>query len=272
VPNTILTSTKVTREALRILHQKLNFIGRVNRQYDDQYAQTGAKIGSTLKVRLPNQYQVRTGAVMVVNDTTETSVDVTMATQKGVDFNFTSVDLTMSLDDYAERILEPAMAVLAAAIESDAMSMYKDVYNQVNNIGAAGTYAKLLGVRKQLVDNLAPTDKSLTMTLDTQLNVDIVDAMKGLFQPSQILAEQNRDGSLGRTAGFEFFENTILPRHQSGSDASAYTVAVQVRPARRSRWRPVRGRSRRATSSPWQAATASTRKPRRTRACCSSSW
>jgi hypothetical protein len=70
VANTILTSTKVTRKALMILHQKLNFIGRVNRQYDDQYAQTGAKIGSTLKVRLPNQYTVRTGAVMVVNDTT----------------------------------------------------------------------------------------------------------------------------------------------------------------------------------------------------------
>lgn len=224
--NTVLTPTQVTRKALMILHQKCNFIGRINRQYDDQYAQKGAKIGSTLKVRLPNQYSVRTGAVMVVNDTTETSIDVVMATQKGVDLNFSSVDLTMSLDDYAERILEPAMSVLAAAVEADALSMYKDVYNQVNNIGAAATYAKLLGVRKVLVDNLTPMDKSATMTLNTQDNVDLVDAMKGLFQPSQILAEQMRDGALGRTGGFEFFENTLLVRHTSGTDTSAYTVGA----------------------------------------------
>lgn len=222
--NAILTSTKVTRKALMILHQKLNFIGRITRQYDDQYAQTGAKIGSTLKVRLPNQYTVRTGAVMAVNDTVETSIDVVMATQKGVDFNFTSIDLTMSLDDYSDRILEPAMSVLASSIEADALSMYKDVYNQVNNVGAAATYAKLLGARKLLVDNLTPMDKSATMTLNTQDNVDLVDAMKGLFQPSQILAEQMRDGSLGRSAGFEFFENTLLVRHTSGSDANGYTV------------------------------------------------
>jgi hypothetical protein len=102
--------------------------------------------------------------------------------------------------------------------------MYKDVYNQVNNVGAAATYAKLLGVRKILVDNLTPMDKTATMTLNTQDNVDLVDAMKGLFQPSQIIAEQMRDGSLGKTAGFEFFENTLLVKHTSGTDANGYTV------------------------------------------------
>jgi len=224
VSNDILTPTQVTREALRILHQKLNFVGRVNRQYDDSYAQKGAKIGSSLKIRLPNEYTVRTGAVMASQDTSEQSVTVTMATQKGVDMEFSSQDLTLSLDDYSERILEPAMSVLAANIEADALSMYKDVYNQVNNLGAAATYKKLLEVRKKLVDNLTPMDKSATMTLNTQDNVDLVDALKGLFQPSQILAEQYRDGSLGRTAGFEFFENTLLVNHTSGTDASAHTV------------------------------------------------
>src|SRR5262245_50088885 len=112
--NTILTPTAVTRKALQVLHQKLTFVGNINRQYDDSYAKSGAKIGATLKIRLPNQYTVRTGAAMVTNDTTETSVDLVVATQKGVDLNFTSVDLTLSLDDFSNRILEPAMAVLAA--------------------------------------------------------------------------------------------------------------------------------------------------------------
>ena len=154
--NTILTPTMVTREALRVLHQKLNFIRSINRQYDDQFAVTGAKIGTQLKIRLPNQYVVRTGPVLQTNDTQEQSVTLTLGTQKGVDLNFTSVDLTMSLDDFSKRILDPAMSVLAANIEADALSMVNGVYNQVNNQGQAMNMQQLLQARQNLVNSLAP--------------------------------------------------------------------------------------------------------------------
>jgi hypothetical protein len=137
VPNTILTPTAVTREALRVLHQKLNFVGSIVRDYDSSFAKTGAKIGDQLKIRLPNQYTVRNGATLSAQDTVEQSVTLQVATQKGVDLNFTSVDLTLSLDDFSQRILEPAMSVLAASIEADAMNMYKDVFNSVWNGGSA---------------------------------------------------------------------------------------------------------------------------------------
>jgi hypothetical protein len=103
--NTILTPTAVTREALRVLHQKLNFVGSITRDYDESFAKTGAKIGDSLKIRLPNQYTVRTGATLSAQDTTETSVTLQVATQKGVDLNFTSTDLTLSLDDFSKRII-----------------------------------------------------------------------------------------------------------------------------------------------------------------------
>jgi hypothetical protein len=55
------------------------------------------------------------------------------------------------------------MSVLAANIEADAISMYKDVPYQVNNQGSAATFAKVLLGRKQLVDNLAPlNDRTAT--------------------------------------------------------------------------------------------------------------
>ena len=127
MPNSILTPTAVTREALRILHQKLNFVGNIKRDYDDSFAKSGAKIGDSLKIRLPNQYTVRTGATLSAQDTSEFSTSLLVATQKGVDLNFTSVDLTMSLDDVSKRILDPAMSVLAANIEADALSMMLDV-------------------------------------------------------------------------------------------------------------------------------------------------
>src|SRR6185369_6738069 len=171
--NTILTPTAVTREALRILHQKLNFVGSINRQYDDSFAKSGAKIGDTLKIRLPNQYTVRTGKTISTQDVAEDSVSLQVATQKGVDVNFSSAELTLSLDDFSKRILDPAMAVLAANIEADAMSMYKDVYQQVNNTGSAITFAKVLDSRKILMDSLTPLAPR-TLNLNTQDNVDFV--------------------------------------------------------------------------------------------------
>jgi len=224
--NSILTPTAVTRKALQILHQKLNFVGNVNRQYDDSFAQTGARIGDSIKIRLPNQYTVRTGASISTQDTAESSTTLQVATQKGVDTTFTSAELTMSLDDFADRILEPAMAVLAANIEADAFNMALDVYNNVNNVGSAITLNKVLGARKVLTDNLVPGDKR-RLILNTQDNLDLVDGLKGLFQDSNEIAKQYRDGMVGRTAGFgDIYENTLLPSQTTGTAASATTYTV----------------------------------------------
>lgn len=224
--NSILTPTAVTRKALAVLHQKLNFIGTINRQYDDSFAKTGAKIGDSLKIRLPNEYTVRTGSAMAAQDTTETSTTLQVATQKGVDLNFTAVDLTMSLDDFSERILEPAMSVLAANIEADALTMALDVYNVVNNVGSAITLNKALAARKILVDNLAPGNERCLL-LNTQDNLDLVDGLKGLFQDSTEIAKQYREGKVGRTAGFgDIYENTLFASQQTGTAASATTYTV----------------------------------------------
>ncbi len=226
MPNSILTPTAVTREALRILHQKLNFVGNVNRTYDDSFAKTGAKIGDSLKIRLPNQYTVRTGATLSAQDTTEISTTLQVATQKGVDLNFTSVDLTLSLDDFSKRILDPAMSVLAANIESDALSMMLDVYQNVNNIGSAITFGKVMSSRKVLNDALTPMDNNRTILLNTQDNVDLVDGLKGLFQDSTAIKEQYREGSMGRTGGYDFYENTLIQNQATGTALAATTYTV----------------------------------------------
>ena len=216
--NSILSPTAVTREALRILHQKCNFIGAINRQYDDSFARAGAKIGDKLKIRLPNQYTVRSGATLSTQDTTETSTELQVATQKGVDMNFSSAELSLNLDDFSKRVLEPAVSVLAAAIEADALTMRRDVYQQVNNQGQALTFAKLLAGRKRLEDSLTPP-AGRSALLNTTDNADLVDALKGLFHDEDGLARQYREGSMGRTAGFDFYENTHLGTQARGAGA-----------------------------------------------------
>lgn len=216
---TILTPTAVTREAQRILHQKLNFVGNINRQYDDSFAQSGAKIGDSLKIRLPNEYTVRTGKAISTQETSETSTTLQVATQKGVDVNFSSAELTMSLDDFSERILDPAMSVLAAAIESDALSMYKDVYNEVSDVGATLSYADVLKAGKKLTDCLTPMD-GRTLLLTTQNNIDLVSATAALHNDRTKVGDQYRKGIIGNDFfGFDkAYQNTLLPLHTTGTD------------------------------------------------------
>jgi hypothetical protein len=221
MPNTILTPTAVTREALRVLHQKLNFVGNIVREYDDSFAKSGARIGDSLKIRLPNQYVVRTGATLSTQDTTESSVTLQVATQKGVDLNFTSVDLTLSLDDFSKRILDPAMAVLAANIEADALSMYKDVWQSTWNGGSAATYNLALDTRTILQRSLAPSnDRSALM--DPRAMADVVKDTKSLFNDSTSISKQFKEGYMGRAAGFDWMENTMIPSHTRGASDASY--------------------------------------------------
>lgn len=224
--NSLLTPKEITRKALMILHQKLNFVGNVNRTYDSKFAREGAKIGNSVDIRLPNQYVTSDGPNLVTQDTNEQVVTLTINKQKHVGVSFSSVERTLSLDDYADRVLEPAMAQLAATIEADALSMWLDIPYAVNNIGSPLTFRKVLEGRKILNDNLAPMDNNRTALLNTTDNVDMVDQLKGLFQDSTQIAKQYREGMMGRTGGFDFYENTLWPIQATGTAAATtgYTV------------------------------------------------
>lgn len=219
MPNTLITPVMLTREALRILHSKLNFIGTINRDYDDKFAKSGAKIGSDLRIRNPNQFSVRSGANLSAQDVTESYTTLSVTSQKGVDFTFSSAERTMSIDDFSQRYLEPAMSVLAANMEADALSMYKDVYNVIDQDGTAFTWNTVLNGRKALNDNLAPMDNNRTALMSTTNSVKLVDALKGLFNDPSQISKQFREGAMGKSAGFDFYENTLLNSHQTGTAA-----------------------------------------------------
>lgn len=219
--NTLLTPTAVTREALRVAHQSANFIGNIDRQHDAEFAVSGAKIGDSIKIRQPNQFAVTNGAILSAQDTTESSTTLQLTGRKHVGMGFTTADLTLSIDDFSARFITPAVSALIANVEADALSMYTSVYNQVSNVGSAATLGKILAGRKILMDGLAPAaDRSVI--LNTQDNVDLVDGNKTLFNDQKVLGKQYLEGAQGRAAGFDFYENTLLARHTTGSDASGY--------------------------------------------------
>lgn len=217
--NTLLSPTEITRETLRILHQKLRFISTINRQYDSRFARDGAKIGTSLQIRLPNQFAVRTGATMDAQDVTEKAITLNVNTQAGVDFSFPSADLTMTIDRFSERYLDPAATQLAAYLETQALTMYQDVNQQVLDDGDTLSNADVLLGSKYLTQQLCPPD-GRTLLLHPDHNADLVNANTGLFNPQGNISGQFRKGQVqDQFFGYSrIFESSLMKTHTSGTD------------------------------------------------------
>lgn len=228
--NSVVTPQWVTRESLRILHQKSNFIGRVNRQYDDRFVVAGAKVGTVLDVRLPNKYVIRTGAPISAQNTVERFVQLPVATQKGVDTNFSSLELTMQVDDFAERILRPAVARLAANIEADVLSMVKSTYNLVGTSTTTVGFNTLTAANRILDDQLTPRDGLRTLTLGTQGVRDFMQDTKGLFHAGRALEEQFLEGELDDVLGFDVYSNSLVVPYTFGTYGGSPTMLTTGAP------------------------------------------
>jgi P22 coat protein - gene protein 5 len=225
--NSLLTIDMVTREALRVAHEKAQFIGTVDRQYDSSFANTGAKTGASLRVRKPNQYVRRTGSrVMNVQDQAESNGTITVATQDGVDMRFNSAELALSIDDFSKRYIEPAMSVLVSGIESDFLAFAtKATWNVAGTAGTGITTLTVPGAaRAKLNQGLAPKDGNRYVQMDSVTMGGMVEGLKGLFQDSSQIKEQYREGMIGRTGMADWYENERLWTMTMGSDVDTVTI------------------------------------------------
>jgi hypothetical protein len=227
--NLLAYPDKILRKALPVLHAKLNFINTIHRDYDSQFADSGGKIGDTLRVRLPEQYVAKTGAVFVPQDINQTSIDLTVATQVHVGLNITSADLALKDEDAMERHIVPAMSTLASSIEADALLMVKDVYNQVNTAGTAISAIKVFGqARAKLNKYLAPNDGNRYVRIDSDTSADIQDALKSYFHSGKEIEKAFLEGTLGRAQGFTWAENDLLPTLTTGTRAVTDTFQLST--------------------------------------------
>ena len=221
--NSILTPTTVTREVGRILHNNLRFCRNINRQYDDSHKSTGQRDGGSIKLRLPNKYVTSTGAALAIQDTNEGSVTLTRGTQRHVDTNFTTDELTQSLDDFSKRILQPSITTLASNIDYDAMSMVTDIGNSVGDPGTAPATALVaLQANAKLSEFAVPTSQRF-IGLDPGANAAMVNGLSGFFNSSVKISSQYKEGVMGNmTLGFEeWYMSQSIRNHTTGSAAAA---------------------------------------------------
>ena len=228
--NTLLTISKITNEALMVLENELTFTSEVDRNYDDQCAVVGAKIGATVNVRRPGRFIGTTGPALNVEDLNETSVPVTLSTQFHVDTQFTTQDLALSLDMFSDRILKPAVAAIANKIDFDGTTTA--ALNTANIVGTAGTpptgLYTYLSAQAYLDSEGAPRDGRRSCIVEPFTSATIVDSLKGLFVPTAEISSQYTKGLMGRDSGgmnWKLDQNIVS---QTFGNFSSSTVTASV--------------------------------------------
>lgn len=222
--NTLLTISKITNEALMVLENSLTFTSEVERNYDDQFAVVGAKIGNTLNVRRPGRFIGTTGPALNVEDFNETSVPVTLSTQFHVDTQFSTQDLALSLDMFSDRVLKPAIAAIANKIDRDGLVMAKN--NTANIVGTAGvppsSLLTFLNAGAFLDAEGAPRDGQRSCIIEPFTSATIVDGLKGLFVPNATISRQYQKGLMGTdSAGMDWKMDQNVVNQTFGSYSTA---------------------------------------------------
>lgn len=231
--NNILTIDMITRKSLEILENNLVITRNVNRQYDDSFAVQGAKIGSTLRIRLPDRALVSDGAALQVQDDNEQNTTLTVDSQKHIGINFTSAELTMQLDDFAERVLKPRISQLASSIDADVANSFLSIGNTVGTPGSTPSTSLVLLQAQQKLNEAAAVMSPRYATVNPAANAGLVEGLKGLFNPTDTISKQFKNGMMGMgVLGYEEInmsqsikQFTVGTRTATGGTTSAAVTA-----------------------------------------------
>jgi hypothetical protein len=220
----------ITRKALEILENNLVLTRNVNRQYDDSYAVEGAKIGTTLRIRLPDRALVTDGAALQVQDDNEQFTTLTVASQKHIGVNFTTAEMTMQLDDFAERVLKPRISQLAASIDADVANSFLNMYQAVGTPGTTPSSTAVLLAAQQKLNESAAVMSPRYVTVNPAANAALIEGMKGLFNPVSTISSQFKNGMFGEgILGFEELNmSQSIKQFTTGSRSGAHTITTTV--------------------------------------------
>ena len=220
----------ITRKALEILENNLVITRNVNRQYDNSFANQGAKIGTTLRIRLPDRALVTDGAALQVQDDNEQFTTLSVSSQKHIGVNFTTAEMTMQLDDFADRVLKPRISQLAASIDADVANCFNGIYQSVGTPGTTPSTSFALLQAQQRLNESAAGMNPRYLTVNPAANAGLIEGMKGLFNPVSTISAQFKNGMFGEgILGFdELAMSQSIKQFTTGTRTGAHSVTSTV--------------------------------------------
>lgn len=231
--NTHLNVSMIAKEMLRELKNQLVFARSINRQYSDEFAKKGAKIGNVINIRKPHRFEVTDGASLTIQGTTDQSVALTLDKRKHVAFQFSSQELALNIDEFSKRYVRPAVAVLANQVDVDLAALVKtSIWNSVGTPGtgpSSASAAMLLALQagQKLDENGCPMGER-SMILNPAAQATFVSQLSSLFQSGEQLKKQYEKGLMGTAAGFTWKMGQNVASHTTGAIAGTPLVKTTI--------------------------------------------
>jgi P22 coat protein - gene protein 5 len=216
--NTVLTASIIAEAAVKILDNELVMADKVYRDYESEFNKTvnGYKPGATVTIRRPTDFTVRSGAVASAQDVVEGSTSITIDTQEGVDFSFTSADLTLKIEDLSERVIQPAMLQIANRVDATLHGLYKYIPNWVGTPGQVVNSFSDFALAPQRLTELGTPYAGRTSVLSPADNWGMVGSQTALYMQNPAQGAY-REGMLGKIAGIETYESQNVRTHTVGT-------------------------------------------------------
>jgi len=223
--NSFLKPSAITAEAQRVLHNALPFTKNIDKQHDKETEFGGQKRGSTLRVRLPNQYTVRSTWAINAQDQDEQSVSLVIGQIRGVDMNFSDADLALDINEFSKRFISPAIKTLASQVDSYNFSQaYKAVYNSAGTAGTTPNTALIWLQGGQKLNETATPEDDRVAVINPAAQASTVSGLSTLFHASSALEKQYLKGKMGNALGFEWFMSQNVPNHTCGTRSGSILV------------------------------------------------
>ena len=216
--NNTLTADVIAKIALPILENELGVINKMYRAHEEEFSSTvnGYKKGDTISIRRPADFTIRSGATMSAQDVIEGKTTLVVDQQIGIDFQFTSTDLTLKVEDMAERIIKPAMIRIANELASDVLiQMYRGTYNLVGTQGTRVDSFSDFSKAPERMDEMAiPSDNRHAILCPSDF-WGLVGSQTALYAPS-LVGSAYRSGDLGDLGGLATMMSQVTPAHTVG--------------------------------------------------------
>lgn len=229
--NSLLSNDVIARECLMSLKSNLVFTRNANREYSKEYAKKGAKIGDTFNIRKPSRYEVTEGRALNIQDSTDQSVALTVDKQYHVGMAFGQDDRSLSVDEFRDRYIDPAMIALAHKIDSSFYAaMYKAVYSSVGVPSATALPSTLKGFlqAKAKMEALGAPAKQASAIVDPLVQAEMVNGLSGIFQSAEKIGQQYESGLMGIAAGCKFSSSASVAKHTVGDHEGTPAVDTTV--------------------------------------------
>ncbi|GMR16369.1 MAG: hypothetical protein BMS9Abin31_0701 [Gammaproteobacteria bacterium] len=211
--NTFLTSSVIADEGLMQLENNMVLGNNVHRKYKKEFV----KVGATVSIRKPVKFTVTDGATRSNQDITQSNTSIVINKRKHVSYAYSTQDMTLSIDEYSEQFVKPAMIALGNKVDEDGCSLYKDLWTRSGTPGTTPATFAALGSAAQYMDDAAiPDDGMRKLILDPAARWAIADGLKTLNNQG-MASDFVRKGRLGEIANFDIYGDQNIIKHTVGN-------------------------------------------------------